>query len=425
MLAWTTVLEKNLRVVLGLILALALVVVNHGSCYAQDQEAIAQKAAMVQVHWKVTVPNDTPSGSKLFIAGNIDEFGPWQPNAFELKPTADGKYEASLELPVGTRIEYKVTRGSWATVEKSSEGAEIKNRSVTIRGPQTIEIAVADWAIAKPKPSSSATGDLRWLDLSSQILQSPRRITVWLPPGYRDDPQVRYQVAYLLDGQNVFDNQRAAFGVEWQADETAKKLSQDSIPRPLILVAIDNSKNRIDEYTPVPDNVADKLIGGRADEHLNFITSELKPWIDQEFRTLTAPESTAIIGSSLGGLFVLHALHKRPDVFGKGASMSPSLFWGNQYMLEVFSKPDRHGTEPKQRLWVDMGTLEGKSPDGQSKAVEQTKKLVELLQIHHQDRYLVQMMIEPEAKHNESAWANRLPAALEFLFPSPQETQPR
>jgi len=35
------------------------------------------------------------------------------------------------------------------------------------------------------------------------------------------------------------------------------------------------------------------------------------------------------------------------------------------------------------------------------------------------------MMIEPEAKHNESAWANRLPAALEFLFPSPQETQPR
>ncbi|MFN9462365.1 MAG: hypothetical protein ACK6B2_04095, partial [Planctomycetota bacterium] len=78
-MAWTTVLEKNLQVVLGLILALALVVVNHGSCYAQDQEAIAQKAAMVQVHWKVTVPNDTPSGSKLFIAGNIDEFGPWQP----------------------------------------------------------------------------------------------------------------------------------------------------------------------------------------------------------------------------------------------------------------------------------------------------------------------------------------------------------
>jgi len=424
-LAWTTVLEKNLRVVLGLILAFALGVVNQGSCDAQDNQTSAQKAAMVKVLWKVTVPNDTPSGSKLFIAGNIDEFGPWQPNAFELKPTTDGKYEASLDLPVGTRIEYKVTRGSWATVEKSIEGAEIKNRFVTIKGSQTIEIAVASWAIAKPKPSSSATGDLRWLDRSSQMLQSPRRITVWLPPGYRDNLQIRYPVVYLLDGQNVFDNQRAAFGVEWQADETAKKLAQDSIPRPLILVAIDNSKDRFDEYTPVPHRIADTLTGGRADDHLNFITSELKPWIDQEFRTLTAPEATAIVGSSLGGLFVLHALHKRPDVFGKGASMSPSLFWGNQHMLEVFSKPDRNGTETKQRLWVDMGTLEGKSPDGQTKAVEQTKKLVELLQTHYQDRYLVEMMIEPEAQHNESAWANRLPAALEFLFPSQQETQPR
>ncbi|MFM8215871.1 MAG: alpha/beta hydrolase-fold protein, partial [Pirellula sp.] len=364
-----------MRTITGLILAISLGVAPQISCEAQDKQTSTPKPATAKVTWRVIVPADTPSGSKLFIAGNIDEFGPWQPNAFELNPTTDGRYEASLDIPVGTRIEYKVTRGSWATVEKSSEGAEIKNRFATINGSQTIEIAVASWAIAKPKPSSSATGDLRWLEFPSQILQSPRRITVWLPPGYRDNPQVRYPVVYLLDGQNVFDNQRAAFGVEWQADETAKKLAQDSIPRPLGLVAIDNSKDRVDEYTPIPDSIADKIIGGRADDHLNFITSELKPWIDQEFRTLTGPESTAIIGSSLGGLFVLHALHKRPDVFGKGASMSPSLFWANQHMLEFFSKTDRNGTEPKQRLWVDMGTLEGKSPDGQSKAVEHTKKL--------------------------------------------------
>jgi predicted alpha/beta superfamily hydrolase len=81
--------------------------------------------------------------------------------------------------------------------------------------------------------------------------------------------------------------------------------------------------------------------------------------------------------------------------------------------------------QAKQRLWIDMGTQEGESPDGQSKAVEQTKQLVDLLQTHHRDRYDVKMMIDPDAKHHESAWANRLPAALEFLFPSPQETQLR
>lgn len=422
MLVWNTVKDKFVRAVIGPILAITFGLASQGSCDAQEKQNSAPKSALAKVNWRVTVPADTPPGSKLFIAGSIDEFGPWQPNAFELTPVADGKYEGGLELPVGTRIEYKVTRGSWTTVEKSSQGAEIRNRFVTIDGPQTIEISVANWAIAKSKPISSATGDLRWLDFSSQTLKSRRRITVWLPPVYRDNLQLRFPVVYLLDGQNVFDNQRAAFGVEWQADETAKKLAQNPLPRALILVAIDNSKDRIDEYTPVPDRIADKLTGGRADEHLKFIASELKPWIDQEFRTLTDPQETAIIGSSLGGLFVLHALHQRPDVFGKGASMSPSVFWGNQHILEFFSNPVPNRPRSKQRLWVDMGTQEGKSPDGQSKAVEQMQQLVELLRTHHQDRYDVQMMIEPEAKHNESAWAHRLPAALEFLFPSPQET---
>ena len=425
MLVWTSVFQKTPQFLMGLILAFMLLAVDQVLCNAQDKQSSAPKSALAKVTWKVTVPADTPGGSKLYIAGNIDEFGPWQPNAFELSPLADGKYEASLDIPVGTRIQYKLTRGSWASVEKSIEGAEIKNRTVTISGPQTIEISVASWAIAKPKPSTTASGDLRWSDFSSQILQARRRITVWLPPDYRENPQVRFPVVYLLDGQNVFDNQRAAFGAEWRADETAKKLAQSPSPRPLILVAIDNSKNRIDEYTPVSDRIAGNLSGGRADEYLNFITTELKPWIDQEFRTQMRPESTAIIGSSLGGLFVLNALQQRPDVFGKGASMSPSLFWGNQYMLEFFSKPDPKVNQAKQRLWIDMGTQEGESPDGQSKAVEQTKQLVDLLQTHHRDRYDVKMMIDPDAKHHESAWANRLPAALEFLFPSPQETQLR
>ena len=125
---------------MGLILAFMLLAVDQVLCNAQDKQSSAPKSALAKVTWKVTVPADTPGGSKLYIAGNIDEFGPWQPNAFELSPLADGKYEASLDIPVGTRIQYKLTRGSWASVEKSIEGAEIKNRTVTISGPQTIEI---------------------------------------------------------------------------------------------------------------------------------------------------------------------------------------------------------------------------------------------------------------------------------------------
>jgi predicted alpha/beta superfamily hydrolase len=405
-------------------IASACIVALTAWCIAQVPQLGTDAAWLAEITWHVTVPADTPASSKLYIAGNLESFGPWKPDAYELTRLSDGTFQAKVEIPVGTKIEYKLTRGSWSTVEKSHEGSEIRNRSLVVRGPETVSIAVANWAIPKPEPVSSATGDLRWFEFPSRVLDSKRRITVWLPPRYPEDQKLRLPVVYMLDGQNTFDNRRAAFGVEWQADETAMKLSQPPSNRPLIIVAIDNSKNRIEEYTSVSDTIAGKTVGGRADEHLRFIVEELKPWIDQEFRTVAAPQATAIIGSSLGGLFVLHALNKHPEVFGLGAAMSPSLFWADEHMLGVFSKPDEPGAKQfKQRLWLDIGTQEGKTPESQAKAVELTKQLHEQVQQNHAHRMDIRTTIDPEARHHESAWARRLPSALEFLFPRPLESE--
>lgn len=416
--------KKISKVFKRLVLALACLFGLGHAGTVRAQQPIAPKPQTAKITWRVTVPTDTPASSKICIAGNIDPFGPWLPNAFEMTKQADGKYEASLEIPIGTLVEYKFTRGSWATVEKTQQGAEIQNRRLAVRGSETLNVSIASWAIPKAKPLSTATGDLRWIEFPSQVLRSKRRITLWLPPQYRSDLKSKFPVVYFLDGQNVFDNQRAAFGVEWQADETAKRFSQSPSDRPLILVAIDNSENRMDEYTSVEDKIAGKTAGGRADEYLRFLTTELKPWIDREYRTLDSPDSTALIGSSLGGLFVLYALHQHPDVFGKGAAMSPSLFWGQEQMLTLFSKPNTDSSiSIKQRLWLDIGTLEGASAEGQSKAVAHTEQLAKLLKQNFPDRFTVQTQIESDAKHHEAAWARRLPNALEFLFHDPAKTE--
>ena len=389
---------------------------------ASGAKSDSAKSSKVKVTWQVTVPEGTPESSKVYIAGSIDAFGPWQPNAFEMAKQEDGTYRADVELPIGTRVEYKFTRGSWATVEKTPQGAEIQNRLLSVRGPETVRVAIASWAIPKSAPSSTATGDLRWIDFASEVLGSKRRVTVWLPPQYRDRLQEGFPVVYCLDGQNLFDRQRAAFGVEWEADETARALASGPANLPLILVGIDNSKDRFDEYTPVVDEVSDKPVGGKADEYLRFLVTELKPWIDQEFRTLKSTETTAIVGSSLGGVLVLHALRTHPEVFGKGAAMSPSLFWGQGYTIQQYSQPPRDlALRDKQRLWLDIGTREGKSDRGQVQAVEQTEQLAEALKQHHRERIEVRTMIDSEAKHHEAAWARRLPIALEFLFSSPVE----
>ena len=107
--------------------------------------------------------------------------------------------------------------------------------------------------------------------------------------------------------------------------------------------------------------------------------------------------------------------------------MSPSLFWGQGYTIKQYSQPPSDqppsdlALREKQRLWLDIGTREGKSDRGQVQAVEQTEQLAEALKQHHRERIEVRTMIDSEAKHHEAAWARRLPTALEFLFSSPVE----
>ena len=403
------------------------------SLHAQSTSASNKDAT---IKWIVSVPPNTPATAKLFLAGNQDLFGPWKPNQFQLNKLPDGTFQAEASFPVGTSIEYKLTRGSWASVEKSPSGAEIQNRTLRVEKDAVVRVDIAAWATPSKEPVSTATGDLRWKDFESQTLSGSRRITVWLPPGYRDEtnpadspeptePSQRYRVVYFLDGQNVFDASRAPFGAEWQADETALRLSQKTPSLKLILVAIDNSKERMGEYTTVRDRVGDSLVGGQAEKYLNFITQELKPWIDSQFATDPKPESTAIAGSSLGGLFALHALFEQPQTFGNAIAMSPSLFWGNEAMLQSCKRSAIDTwDQPKQKLWIDMGTEEGDSVSTQERNVARVQSFVQLLDSNFAQRFDKQLTIAPKAKHHESAWASRLPDALEFIFPpSPAQSQ--
>ncbi len=86
-----------------------------------------------------------------------------------------------------------------------------------------------------------------------------------------------------------------------------------------------------------------------------MLIEELKPVIDERFRTLPDASNTGIAGSSLGGLVSLHAGLTRPDAFGRIAAMSPSIWWGNRAILDEVDAYE--GTPP--RLWADIGGREG------------------------------------------------------------------
>jgi predicted alpha/beta superfamily hydrolase len=231
-----------------------------------------------------------------------------------------------------------------------------------------------------------------------------RRLIVYLPPNYEKRRNRTYPVLYLQDGQNVFDGATAFIpGHEWFVDETAEYLIRTGRIEPLIVVAINNSgDHRIDEYTPTVDEGLHR--GGKADQYLEFLLRDVKPFIDREFRTRRGPENTGIGGSSLGGLLSLYAGLKYPNAFGKLAVMSPSVWWDNENILNEIEKL---GHEMPQRIWLDIGTDEGE-------VVDRVRRLSALFESRHQNfRYEE----APGEGHNELAWARRVGPMLSYLFP--------
>ena len=168
--------------------------------------------------------------------------------------------------------------------------------------------------------------------------------------------------------------------------------------------------NRIDEYTPTPD--AHEHSGGKARLYGAMIIDELKPFIDAEYRTLDAAEHTAMGGSSLGGLVTLYIGLRHPEIFGKLAVLSPSVWWNRGVILRMIR--DLPPPDPRPLLWVDIGTAEGRYPQ---RLLRDARSLRETLRRKGWREGDDLSYVEDEgALHNEAAWGRRMPYILRFLF---------
>ena len=131
------------------------------------------------------------------------------------------------------------------------------NHAVTVRaGGADLALAWDDRAATTPE---RLTGRIDTIEGVQAEGLRPRDVYVWLPPGYADDPARRYPVLYLHDGRHKFG---VGGGAEWGMDETAQALVEAGEIEPLILVAVENTPDRTDEYTPTASserNVAPRL----------------------------------------------------------------------------------------------------------------------------------------------------------------------
>ncbi|OAA31093.1 hypothetical protein AT15_08950 [Kosmotoga arenicorallina S304] len=365
----------------------------------------------VRITFVVSVPGYTPEDADIYIGASFNGWNPGDP-ATKMNKVADNEYELTLEFDAGEHIEFKFTRGNWETVEKGEKGEEISNRTMEIKESGVFKFEVKHWrdfvekGLVEVNLPHTLTGDFESFELFSPELNNKRNIIVYLPPSYKNDLQKRYPVLYMHDGQNLFDAVTSFVG-EWEADETAEKLIKSGEIKEIIIVGIYNKGDqRLTEYSPWPFSSDGYTSEGKGDLYVDFIINSLKPYIDGHFRTLPDRESTAIAGSSMGGLISLYAAFKKPEIFGMVGAMSSSFWVSNG---KIFDFVENAGVR-NLRIYIDMGTGEG------AQALKDTIKMVSLLKsIGYTDDTLLYVE-DKGALHNEQFWAKRFPEMLKFFF---------
>ena len=340
------------------------------------------------------------STSKLFITGDQPQLSNWNPGGTALKNISTNRWSISINFTKGTEIEYKFTRGSWATEPVDESGKPFQNFKLLIKGDTTVIHELQYWRDDTQPTKSTITGTLNYHRQMKAFGVAPRDIVVWLPPGYDIESDRRYPVLYMHDGQNIFDANTSSFGTEWRIDETADSLIRSGVIQPLIIVGIYNTQHRTPEY-------ADTKLGKK---YRRFVTRKLKPYIDKHYRTLPDRDHTAVGGSSMGGLVSFMLVWENDNIFSKAICMSPAF--KIEELDYVTTVQNYKGPKKNIQIYIDNGGIELETQlqpgiDEMLTALEQNgyRRNIEYFWIK-----------DKNAHHFESDWGKRMPWILTQFF---------
>jgi enterochelin esterase-like enzyme len=353
--------------------------------------------------YKVTITVNTsvplPAEQAVFVTGNTPNLAEWDPARVKLDRIDDRTWSKDLYFRPNERLEFKFSKGSWETEATTLEGFVPGNYLHTVNADTELIYSVPHWKDEKFELKGQITGEVE--DLGEMTFPGllPRKVFVWLPPSYRNNTSKKYPVLYMHDGQNIIDPHTSYTQVDWQVDEAITNLSQTRRMQEVIVVGMNNTANRRDDYSWTDFGKA----------YLKFIVTKVKPHIDSNYRTLDDTENTAIMGSSMGGLISFIAAWQYPDIFGSAACLSPAFLGPYQY---VFDWVRIAKEKPGPRFYIDCGDVnldKDLLPDSE-------RMVKELQKIGYRLNHDLYWFYDKGADHNEAAWANRIEKPLLFMF---------
>ena len=236
-------------------------------------------------------------------------------------------------------------------------------------------------------------------------------LRVYTPDAYDREPERRFGVLYMHDGQNVFAHPASARYETWCANHVMDRLAGEGRIEPWIIVGIDHSDDRFGEYSPWDEPSLG--IVGRGRGYAEHVVRHVKPFIDSIYRTRPEPSWTGLCGASLGGLVSLYMGYEYPQVFGRIAAVSPSVMWSGGTLFRHWRAHTRHWS----RISLEVGDQEFVQwmhmPLDYAGA---TRGFAEHLSRLGYGPHELRLWLEPGANHHEIDWARRLPETFAWLL---------
>jgi predicted alpha/beta superfamily hydrolase len=208
-------------------------------------------------------------------------------------------------------------------------------------------LALFAFAVLTSSSALAQYGGPTRLVIKSTVMGEDRTILVRTPAGY-DTNNHKYPVLYLTDGDAHIDHTAS----------TIEFLARNGRMSELIVVGITNT-DRTRDLTPTKGtgpNADQFPTAGGADKFLKFIESEVIPQIEKTYRV---QPYRILAGHSFGGLFAVHTLITRPELFNSYVAVSPSLQWGDEATLKRAEEFFKNRKELHATLFTSLGNEPG------------------------------------------------------------------
>ena len=342
------------------------------SAYAQQAlfGGASAESPVINPDGTVTFRYQAPKAVKVTLSG---DFLPVQTMEFDM-----GGQKVTYDMPGVAELTEK-QGGVWEYTTPFKVAPEMYTYTYTVDGTQVIDPNnvfvnrdIASLTSVLLVPEAGARSDLYaihrvphgtvskvWYYSATEGFD--RRMTVYTPAGYEDNPKVRYPVLYVLHG---IGGDEDAWVTQGRATQILDNLIARGEAKPMIVVFTNGNISQ--EAAPLENSTGYTRPTMDLPQTMEgtFETAfpEVVKFVDSHYRTIAKKQGRAICGLSMGGFHTLYITLNNPDMFNYSGMFSAAIGTGSEQTAahkEIYENVDgklaTYFSKKPAMLWIGIG----------------------------------------------------------------------